>query len=169
MADMADEAVGPDGEADTACERAFVIPETGSDLELGHKPRGGFFFEDHVLDSPLVLCPALLCCEAADTVEADEDESKEEEEFDLWILFRGINIRDTSSAFIEVRVGWPPLPPAYHPRRGPDCTLGGEATAVMRKKIPRRMLSGFVQPQLMFYSTTSQRLLASASVNSAIR
>lgn len=51
------------------------------------------------------------------------------------MFFRGINIRDTSSAFIEeVRAPCPPLPEAYHPRRGPDCTLGGDATAVMSRE-----------------------------------
>lgn len=136
MADMADEAVGPpddDVDAETAWERAFVTPETGSDFELGHRPRPGFFFEDQVVDSPLALCPALLWCETVDDV--DVDDANEEEEFDLWTPFRGINIRDTSSAFIEVSAACPPLPAAYHPRRGPDCTLGGEATAVMRRQV----------------------------------
>jgi hypothetical protein len=51
MADMDDEAEGPDGDADMACGRALVIPDTGSDLELGHKLLEGFFFDDHVLES----------------------------------------------------------------------------------------------------------------------
>lgn len=138
MADMADEAVGPpedDVDADTAWERAFVTPETGSDFELGHRPRPGFFFEDQVVESPLALCPALLWCETVDVDDVDVDDANEEEEFDLWTPFRGMNIRDTSSAFIEVSAACPPLPAAYHPRRGPDCTLGGEATAVMRRQV----------------------------------
>lgn len=42
-----------------------------------------------------------------------------------------MNIRDTSSGFTEDRVPCPPLPELYHPKRDPDCTLGGDATAVM--------------------------------------
>lgn len=44
-----------------------------------------------------------------------------------------MNMRETSSAFIEDRGPCPPLPGSYHPKRDPDCTLGGEATAVMEK------------------------------------
>lgn len=44
-----------------------------------------------------------------------------------------MNIRDTSSVSIEERAPCPPLPELYHPNRGPDCTLGGDATAVMEK------------------------------------
>jgi hypothetical protein len=136
MADIADEAVGPDDVDDdeTACGRAFVTPDTGSDLELGHRPCVGFFFEDQVVDSPLALCPALLGCSTVDEEEVDVEDANEEEEFDLWTLLRGINIRETSSAFIEVSAACPPLLAAYHPKRGPDCTLGGEATAVMRRQ-----------------------------------
>lgn len=142
MADMANEAVGPpdDGvdEVETACGRAFVTPDTGSDFELGQRPRAGFFFEDQVVDSPLELCPALLLCKTVDVDDVDDvdvDDANEEEEFDLWTPFRGINIRDTSSAFIEVRAACPPLLAAFHPKRGPDCTLGGDATAVMRRQV----------------------------------
>jgi hypothetical protein len=49
------------------------------------------------------------------------------------MCFRGINIRETSSAFTEDRAPCPPLPELYHPKRDPDCTLGGDATAVMEK------------------------------------
>lgn len=44
-----------------------------------------------------------------------------------------MNIRDTSSVSIEDRAPCPPLLELYHPNRGPDCTLGGDATAVMEK------------------------------------
>lgn len=44
-----------------------------------------------------------------------------------------MNMRETSSAFMEDKAPWPPLPELYHPKRGPDCTLGGDATAVMGK------------------------------------
>jgi len=49
------------------------------------------------------------------------------------MCFLGINIRDTSSVFIEDRAPCPPSPVLYHPKRDPDCTLGGDATAVMEK------------------------------------
>lgn len=44
-----------------------------------------------------------------------------------------MNIRDTSSAFTEDRAPSPPLLELYHPKRDPDSTLGGDATAVMEK------------------------------------
>ena len=112
----------------------FVTPETGSDLELGQIFLGGFFFEDQVLDSVLLeFCPAFEFCGLAATVEVEDLELTEEEELDLWMLFRGINTCDTSSASIEDRPPCPPLLELYHPKRGPDCTLGGDATAVMEK------------------------------------
>lgn len=79
----------------------------------------------------LGFCPASEFCEVVATVEADELELREEEEFDLWTLFRGMNTRDTSSVSIEDSAPCPPLPELYHPKRGPDSTLGGDATAVM--------------------------------------
>jgi hypothetical protein len=68
-----------------------------------------------------------------DVEDEDEFDAKDEEEFVLCKFFRGMNIRDTSSALIDVSAPCPPLPDEYHPRRGPDCTLGGDATAVMGK------------------------------------
>lgn len=133
---MADDAVGPDGEAETACGRAFVTPETGSDFELGQIPLEDFFFEDQIPDSTVEPWPALLSRGGAETVDVedeDEDEASEDEEFVLCRFFRGMNIRETSSALIDVSAPCPLLPAEYHPRRGPDCTLGGEATAVMSK------------------------------------
>jgi hypothetical protein len=62
-----------------------------------------------------------------------EDDPIEEEEFDRWTCFRDINIRDTSSALTEDNAPCPPLPELYHPKRDPDSTLGGDATAVMEK------------------------------------
>jgi hypothetical protein len=58
MADIVDEVVGPDEKAGTAWDRVFVTPATGSAFELGQGFRVGFFFDDHVLVSELVLCPA---------------------------------------------------------------------------------------------------------------
>lgn len=133
---MADEAVGPpfaEVDAETGCGLTFVTPDTGSDFAAGHRPRPAFFFDDHVADSPLETVPLLTWATVfVDVAEAFDD--SEEEELDLCTLFRGINIRDTSSVFIEPRAACPPLPVEYHPRRGPDCTLGGEATAVMEKE-----------------------------------
>ena len=48
------EAAGAE-KAGTTCDRVFVTPETGSDLELGQIFLGcGFFFEDQVLASVLL-------------------------------------------------------------------------------------------------------------------
>jgi hypothetical protein len=51
MADMVEDALGPDENAGTACDRAFVTPDTGSDLELGQGPFVDFFLDDQVPDS----------------------------------------------------------------------------------------------------------------------
>lgn len=59
MADMADEAVDPPfakGDEETACDRALVTPDTGSDLVGGHRPLDDFFLDNVVL-SPLVARP----------------------------------------------------------------------------------------------------------------
>ena len=133
MADIVEDAVGPDEKAGIAWERAFVTPATGSALELGQGLRTGFFFDDHVPASVPEPCPACVSCEVLVTVVVEEFEPREEEEFDRWTCFRGINMRETSSAFTEDRESCPPLPLLYHPKRDPDCTLGGDATAVMEK------------------------------------
>jgi hypothetical protein len=111
----------------------LLIPETGSDFELGQTLREDFFFDAAVAESPLANCPASVLDGVAGIVDADELDPIEEEEFDLCRVFRGINIRETSSGFIEDRAPCPPSPESYHPKRCPVCTLGGEATAVMEK------------------------------------
>jgi hypothetical protein len=65
---------------------------------------------------------------AVDETELDDD--TDEDEFVLCTVFLcGINIRDTSSALIEFNpFGAAPL---FHPNRGSDWKLGGEATAVV--------------------------------------
>jgi hypothetical protein len=84
MADMVDEAVGPEENEDTAWGRALVTPDTGSDFELGQGFLEGFFFEeDHVPESGLELCPAWELGGLGDTVDVDEVDPKEEEELDL--------------------------------------------------------------------------------------
>lgn len=132
IADIVEDALGPEVKAGTACDRALVIPDTGSDLELGHGFLAAFFFaKTDVLW--LEGCAAWVSCEGADTVDVEEDDPSEEEELDRWICFLDMNIRDTSSVFTEDRGPCPPSPELYHPKRGPDCTLGGDATAVMEK------------------------------------
>jgi hypothetical protein len=132
---MVEDAVGPDENAGTACDRVFVTPDTGSALELGQRLRGVFFFDDQVPASPPELCPAWASCWLLVTVDVEEFDAREEEELERWTCFRGINIRETSSAFTEDRAPCPPLPVLYHPKRDPDCTLGGDATAVMEKDV----------------------------------
>ena len=99
---MVDEAVGPDENVGTAWDRVLVTPDTGSDFELGQGFLEAFFLVDQVPESALEFCPAWEFGVLASTVDVDEDDPKEEEEFDLCRLFRGMKIRDTSSALIEV-------------------------------------------------------------------
>ena len=73
-------------------------------------------------------------------VVVEDDEAREEEEFDRWTFFRGMNIRDISSAFTDDNAPCPLSPVLYHPKRDPDCTLGGDATAVMEKDDCQRLL-----------------------------
>lgn len=137
MADIADEAVGPpftEVEDETGCDRAFVTPETGSDLDAGHRPRPFFFLDDHVAEEPFVVAPLAAACVTVDVEEVEEFDDSDDDEFVLCTPLRGRNMRDTSSVFIDPRAACPALPVEYHPRRGPDCTLGGEATAVMREE-----------------------------------
>lgn len=131
---MVDEAVGPEENAGTACDRVFVTPDTGSALELGQRLRVGFFFDDQVPASPPEF-PAWASCWLLVTVDVEEFDPREDEELERWTCFRGMNIRETSSAFAEDSAPCPPLPVLYHPKRDPDCTLGGDATAVMEKDI----------------------------------
>lgn len=67
-----------------------------------------------------------------DGVELDDD--TDEDEFVLGTVFLGgMNIRDTSSALIEFNpFGAAPL---FHPSRGSDWKLGGEATAVVIEEV----------------------------------
>lgn len=88
----------------------------------------GFFFEDPFADSLTEVCPPLLCSDWAATVDDDADEEREEVEFCRWMLLRGMYMRETSSV---LGVFCSPLLVGYHPRRVPDCTLGGGATAVI--------------------------------------
>jgi hypothetical protein len=84
MADILDEAGGPDEKAGTAWERVFVTPATGSAFELGQGFLLGFFFEDQVLVSELELCPVFVSREpfVSITVVVDEFEFNEDEELE---------------------------------------------------------------------------------------
>lgn len=66
----------------------------------------------------------------------DEDDAREEDELVRCTLFRGMNIRVTSSALIELSPPCPPLP-VFHPSRGRDWKLGGDATAVIGRELGR--------------------------------
>lgn len=128
-ADIAAAALGPDVMVG-ACGRVVVTLETGSALEAGQNPPLAFFFIDQWLESPFVVETG--GCDGEEMVDVDEfDEDMEEEELVLWTVFRcGMNIRDTSSALIELI---PPLPPLllFHPSLDKGWKLGGEATAVV--------------------------------------
>lgn len=93
--------------------RADVTPDTGSDLLTGHGPvRCGFFRVPAVLDQvPTSLTGVKVpvdCWEVFDIVDVPEDEvdeleEREDDELARCTLFRGMNIRATSSGFIELR------------------------------------------------------------------
>lgn len=72
----------------------------------------------------------IVNADEAELEEEDEEEPIDDEEFVLCALLRGVNIRVTSSAFIEFSPPWP-LVPGFHLERG--CRLGGETTAVIGK------------------------------------
>lgn len=58
MADIVDDAVGPEEKAGTGWDRVFVTPDTGSALELSQGLLTGFFLDDQVPTSVLEFCPA---------------------------------------------------------------------------------------------------------------
>lgn len=107
MADMAEDAEAPVDGVDTDCIRALDRLETGSALLVGQRPRDlGFFVVDQVdppPDSPFICDEEFVVCDegAADTVVVDDAcDDKEEDEFVLCTLFRGMNILETSSELI---------------------------------------------------------------------
>ena len=65
-----------------------------------------------------------------DAEEFEDIEDIEEDELARWALFRGMNIRATSSAFMALRPPWLTL--ALHADRLVCWKLGGFATAVIR-------------------------------------
>lgn len=89
-----------------------MTPDTGSDLLTGHGPVLCGFFRvpvlDHVPTSLTGVNVPVDCWEVFDIVDALEDEvdeleEREDDELARCTLFRGMNIRATSSGFIELR------------------------------------------------------------------
>lgn len=110
------------------------MPETGSTLEAGQNPPLVFFFEGQWPESPFAIELEGVC--EAEMVEVEEfDEDMEHDEFVLCTVFRcGVNIRDTSSALMELKPPPPPLLPPlllFHPSLDNGWKLGGDATAVV--------------------------------------
>lgn len=111
----------------TDCGRAVVIPDTGSDLDAGHRPREGFFRVAHDR-SPSEAPP--ICGELI--VDVDEVEDREEDEFVRCTPLRGTNMRDTSSGPITFRSIGADDPEAHaFLGRAEDWSDGGDATAVI--------------------------------------
>jgi len=118
--------------------RVFVIPDIGSALLVGHGPARWFFFRaaavppqeftspdvDVVMGTPLVSGTVWDMVEVEDV---DDVEDIDEEELARCALFRGMNIRATSSAFIAVSPPWL----ALHADRLFCWKLGKFATAVI--------------------------------------
>lgn len=89
-----------------------MTPDTGSDLLTGHGPVLCGFFRvpvlDHVPTSLTGVNVPVDCWEEFDIVdvledEVDELEEREDDELARCTLFRGMNIRATSSGFMELR------------------------------------------------------------------
>lgn len=102
MADIVEVAVGLDDWVGRISDGAFAMlemPETGSDLEEGQRPRAGFFGFVHPSFStspfkvaPFIGSPLLETVEVDEAEDADPVEEAEEEEFDRCGTLRGINI-----------------------------------------------------------------------------
>jgi hypothetical protein len=91
-----------------------------------------------------------------DEVELDDD--TDEDEFVLCTVFLcGMNIRDTSSALIEFNpFGAAPL---FHPSRGSDWKLGGEATAVVIEEVFEEERKSVSTQCIILSSAANYRLL----------
>jgi hypothetical protein len=118
--------------------REFVKADVGSDFD-GQKPPRGFFFAICVDESPFVVEVGEAVWDVADIVEVEElFEAIDDDEFDLCMTFLcGINMRDTSSALIELNAPWRLFAP-FQPSLGNDWRLGGDATAVVMDVLSRR-------------------------------
>ena len=157
---MAGAATGPDTDAAAAVVVAPPVVDgrpftTGADaatvlsaFDEGHKrpyfgPSSLPFGVHKSCSTPFVVaCPSLpfgfasvltdvTTDEFEPADEADEVDVTDDAELLRCGPLRGCTIRDTSSALIEFME---PLPDEVHPRRGRDCRLGGDATAVMGNK-----------------------------------
>lgn len=87
-----------------------MTPDIASALLVGQGPVFCGFFRaavPHELKvSPAGMATPLVCGDGCTTVEfedVEEREDMEEDELVRWALLRGINILDTSSAFIALR------------------------------------------------------------------
>lgn len=141
----------------TPLTRALVIAVVDSDCVAGQNPPLVFFFGAWEGTSPLVgpVGDVFALAVAVDVEEAvEEDDAIDEDELVRWMpLFWGRNMRETSSAFIDVNPPGAPAP-AFQPSRDSDWKLGGEATAVVMEKI--QMLEGNRRAtDAMFFSGTS--------------
>jgi hypothetical protein len=113
----------------------------GSALLAGHGPALCGFFRaapvPHVLRSPAADIGTPFGCGADWVIVPVEDvediDEIEDEELVRCALFRGINIRATSSAFIELSPPWLTLAP--HADRLFCWKLGGLATAVICQNV----------------------------------
>jgi hypothetical protein len=90
------------------CGRAVETPAMGSDFGVGQGTALWAFFREAVAfqvpSSPVEVDP-LLCTEVCDreplAVELEEAEDIDDEELARWALFLGMNMRATSSLFME--------------------------------------------------------------------
>ena len=108
MALMAAFVGGPDADVLTGRGRPVDNPEMGSTFEAGgQSPRAGFLCLESIPGGPRssVCDPpseGTDCCVIVEVDDEDEDEAIDDEEFVRCALLRGINIRETSSALIEL-------------------------------------------------------------------
>ena len=119
------------------CGRAFETPVIGSDFGVGQGTALCAFFRAAPVVPQLLISLPLAdpfdCVDEGEMVPVEDPEDAEvieEEEFARCALFRGINMRATSSLFMEFSP-WPVLAP--HADRLICWKLGGFATAVMCK------------------------------------
>ena len=123
MADMFDAADWPDEGVGPGAGWPLGRPATGSGFEDGHRPLWAFFLTAPGPCSPLVMAISPFGwgegTGMVNVVEEEEEgavedvEDVEDEELVLCAVLRGMNMRVTSSAFIECN---PPCPasPGFH-------------------------------------------------------
>lgn len=142
IADIVEAADCPEDGVGKGCGLAVEIAETGSALEGGQSPLAGFFLGPHPPWSPFAAGASPFVWGGAwgaesvvdedDVEELDEFEAIDDEESFRSGTFRGWNMRETSSAFIELN---PPCPSTlFH--LGKCCRLVGDTTAVICVMLP---------------------------------